>query len=896
MKTKPLILVDGSSYLFRAYYALPPLTNSKGQPTGAIYGVINMLKKLISEYDPDYLAVVFDSKGKTFRHELYSEYKANRLVMPDDLAAQIKPLHELIEALGFPLVVETGVEADDVIGTLAKQAVKKGLPVLISTGDKDMAQLVDKNVTLVNTMTNTVLDQKGVKEKFGVSPEHIIDYLALMGDTSDNVPGVPKVGPKTAAKWLNEFGTLDHLIQKADQVKGKVGENLRAFIPDFPRTVELVTIKTDVKLAHTIPSLKRQKPDYPKLKKMFSELEFRKWLEQIETAPDETAAVVSPTSGYETILDEAAWKRWHEKLKAASLFAFDTETTSLDPMEAELVGVSFAIKKGEAAYVPLAHDYAGAPKQLDKATFLNSLASLLQEKSKSIVGQNLKYDMEVLRHEGIEIKTVLYDTLLESYVINATAARHNLDALAEKYLDKKTITFEEVAGKGVKQLTFNQIPLEKAAPYAAEDADLALQLHNTLYPEIESLPAYKTVFHEIEMPLMPVLARMEYYGVLIDAKKLAQQSASLEKEIKQLEKKAHELAGETFNLSSTKQLQEILYEKMQIPVIKKTPGGQPSTAELVLQDLSHHHELPAVILQYRSLAKLKSTYTDKLPEQISPRDGRVHTSYNQAVTSTGRLSSNNPNLQNIPVRTKEGRRIREAFVAPAGYKMAALDYSQVELRIVAHLSKDPGLLNAFQQGQDVHASTAAEVFGVPIEKVTPNQRRSAKAINFGLLYGMSAFGLSRQLGIGRKEAQEHMDVYFKKYPKVHAYMEHARETARKNGYVETMMGRRLYIPAIHSKNKMQQIAAERAAINAPMQGTAAEIIKIAMIRVDEWIQKENIDAKMVMQVHDELIFEVNAKHATQIVDRIRHFMEQAAELSIPLVVDVGLGDNWGAAH
>ncbi len=902
MTNNTLILVDGSSYLFRAYYALPALTNSKGKPTGAIYGVISMLRKLLSDYASPHVAVVFDPKGKTFRHELYQAYKANRAVMPDELAQQIAPLHEIIKAMGLPLIIEPGIEADDVIGTLTKRATKNGMKVLISTGDKDIAQLVDANVTLINTMTNVLMDSQGVVEKFGVKPDQIIDYLALIGDTSDNVPGVPKVGPKTAVKWLTQYHSIQNIVQHATEIGGKVGENLREFIPQLPLSVELVTIKTDIALTQSEESLCLKQPDHAQLQYWFAELEFKKWLADVSDAQNQPVSVaITPTtktashSHYDVILDQDSWRKWQRILQQATTFAFDTETTSIEAMQARLVGLSFAVEN-KAAYVPLRHDYAGAPTQLTAAAFLKELAPFLQDPQKTVVGQNLKYDIEVMRHEGVEISASLRDTLLESYVINSTASRHSLDALAKNYLDKDTVTFEAIAGKGTKQLTFNEIAIETAAHYAAEDADVALQLDRVLYPQITAVTAYQKVFSEIEMPLMPILARMEYRGVLIDAALLEKQSQTLAHAIAEYEQKAYALAGEQFNLSSPKQLQEILYDKMKIPVLKKTPGGQPSTAEPVLQDLSHDYELPAVILHYRSLAKLKSTYTDKLPQQINAKTGRVHTSYNQAVTSTGRLSSNNPNLQNIPIRTQEGRRIREAFIAPAGFKIVAADYSQVELRIVAHISQDPGLLNAFKHNQDVHAATASEVFGIALDKVTAEHRRAAKAINFGLLYGMSAFGLAKQLGIGRNEAQQHMDVYFKKYPKVHAYMEQARQLACAQGYVETLFGRRLYIPLIQSKNRMQKMAAERAAINAPMQGTAADIIKIAMINVDRWLREEKIAAHMVMQVHDELIFEVDENALQTVVASVKQLMQNAVELSVPLIVDVGIGDNWGAAH
>lgn len=890
-QSKPLILVDGSSYLFRAYYALPALTNSKGHPTGAIYGVLNMLKRLKTEYDPEYVAVIFDPKGKTFRHELYPEYKANRTVMPEELSVQIQPLHELIKALGFPLIIEPGVEADDVIGTLTRRAEEKGMSVLISTGDKDMTQLVNEHVTLVNTMTNEVLNPAGVLEKFGVSPERIIDYLTLIGDTSDNIPGVPKVGPKTAVKWLQQYGSLDEIIRRSNEIEGKVGENLRNTLNDLPLSKKLVTIQCDVPIPEKIEELKLSSPNHDALAERFRELEFKAWVTEI-TSSSKAAAPVT----YETLLTKEDFAQWIKRLKAARQFSFDTETTSLEPMQAELVGLSFAVEKGEAAYIPLAHDYEGAPQQLSRDWVLRELQPLLSDSSVTIIGQNLKYDFEVLANYGITVSAKIVDTMLESYVINSTATRHDLDSLSLNYLNHQNITFEELAGKGVKQLTFNQIAIDKASTYAAEDADVTWQLHQKFIKTIDENPEYRRIFYDIEMPLMPILMKMELHGVLIDVDLLKKQSHQLEKRLYELEQEAYGLAGKEFNLQSPKQLQTIFFEELKIPVLKKTPGGQASTAENVLQDLALHYPLPKVILEHRSLSKLKSTYTDRLPEQINPKTGRVHTSYNQAVTSTGRLSSNNPNLQNIPIRTEEGRKIREAFIAPPNCKIISADYSQVELRIVAHLSQDPGLLKAFEQGLDVHRATAAEMFGIPFDTVTDEQRRRAKAINFGLLYGMSAFGLSKQLGIDRSEADRHIKEYFGHYPKVHAYMEHSREIAAKQGYVETLFGRRLHIPDIQSTDRQRRMGAERAAINAPMQGTAADIIKRAMIEVDHWLSESQIEAVMIMQVHDELIFEVHEKDIDEAAKQIKRCMEGAASLSVPLTVDLSIGKTWGDAH
>lgn len=891
--TKPFVLVDGSSYLFRAYYALPPLTNSKGRPTGAIYGVINMLKKLVADYQPDYVAVVFDPKGKSFRNNLYPEYKANRAVMPDELHGQIEPLFEIIKALGFPLIIEEGYEADDVIATLAKQAKRQKMKVLISTGDKDMAQLVDDKITLINTMSNHLLDRKGVEEKFGVPPEKIIDYLTLVGDSSDNIPGVPKVGPKTAAKWLQQYGSLNNLVKHAGEIKGKVGENLRNHLENLPLMRELVTLIPNIKLKEKPKNLLRGKRNQKKLIELFTELEFKNWLSELLTSEEKTA---KSQSHYTVIKDKKTFAQWLKKLNKSDLFSFDTETTNLNAMHAQLVGLSFAIKPNEAAYVPLAHDYVGVPNQLELKWVLQALKPLLTNPEKKIVGQNLKYDIEVLAQHDIFLKAQLWDTMLESYVLNSIGARRDLDSLSLKYLGRNTIKFEDIAGKGAKQISFNQVTIEKATAYAAEDADIALQLHHKLMPMLEADKGNMKVFSNIEMPLMPVLAKMEMHGVLIDTNMLKKQSQELLKKINDLEKEAYRLAKQTFNLNSPKQLQTILYDELKIPVLKKTPGGQPSTAEFVLQSLALDYPLPKVIIEHRSLSKLKSTYTDRLPEQVHPKTNRVHTSYNQTVTSTGRLSSNNPNLQNIPIRTEEGRKIRRAFIAPSRYRIVAADYSQVELRIVAHISKDPSLITAFENELDIHRATAAEVFGVTLEKVTPEQRRRAKAINFGLLYGMSAFGLSKQLGIERDLAQKYIDTYFERYPKVHAYMEAIRKIAKQQGYVETLLGRRLYIPEINSTNIQRRRAAERAAINAPMQGTAADIIKIAMILMDEWLDENKVEAHMIMQVHDELVFEVLEKDIKAVTQQIRKVMENAVKLSVPLRVAVNVGKNWEEAH
>ncbi len=895
---QPLILVDGSSYLYRAFHALPPLTNSRGEPTGAVYGVANMLRKLLADYRPRHIAVVFDAKGRTFRDDLYEQYKANRPPMPEELQAQIEPLHGLVEAMGLPLLSVPGVEADDVIGTLAVQAAAKGIPVVISTGDKDMAQLVSDRISLINTMTGTVLDPAGVVAKFGVPPERIVDLLALMGDTSDNIPGIPKVGPKTAAKWLSEYGSLDAVLAHADEIKGKVGESLREHRERLPLARRLATIHTDLPLDLSPTRLTRREADPAALRERLTRLEFTRWLE--EEAGDgggRAANAASANDGrYEAVLTNAALDAWIGRLERAEVFAFDTETTGLDYMSAEIVGVSFALEPGEAAYVPLAHRYPGAPGQLDRERVLDRLRPLLEAPDRPKIGQNLKYDMSVLARHGISLAGIRFDTMLESYILDSAHPGHDLDTLALKLLGHKTIRYEDVAGKGARQIGFEQVPVEQATPYAAEDADVALRLHRALWPRLCEQPALRTLFEEIEMPLVPVLSRIERTGVLVDREMLRRHSTELARRLKSLERKVHTAAGEEFNLDSPKQLQAILFEKQGLPVLRKTPGGQPSTAESVLQELAADYPLPRLILEYRSLSKLKSTYTDRLPEQIHPSTGRVHTSYHQAVAATGRLSSSDPNLQNIPVRTPEGRRIRQAFIAPSGRRILAADYSQIELRIMAHLSGDPGLLRAFAAGTDVHRATAAEVFGVPAGQVSNDQRRSAKAINFGLIYGMSAFGLARQLGIDRTAAQAYVDRYFARYPGVKAFMDRTREEARERGYVETIFGRRLNLPEIRSRNAQRQRAAERTAINAPMQGTAADIIKRAMIAVDRWLIDSGVGARMIMQVHDELVFEVDTDQVEHAAAAIRDHMAGAASLSVPLVVDVGVGDNWDEAH
>ena len=899
-KQPPFILVDGSSYLFRAFHALPPLSNSRGEPTGATVGVINMLRKLITDYRPTHIAVVFDAPGKTFRDDLYPEYKAHRPPMPDELRAQIEPTLDIIRAMGLPLLIVPDVEADDVIGTLARQATEEGRETLVSTGDKDMAQLVNKHVTLINTMTDTVMDEAGVMGKFGVRPSQIIDFLALTGDSVDNIPGVPKCGPKTAAKWLAEYDTLERLMQNADAIKGKIGESLRASLDFLPLSRKLTTIKTDVALEQKPEELQPHDGDPATLRAHYERLESRRLLASL--GDGEQAATDDPPPGadaeYETLFEQADLDRWLKRLKRSKLFAFDTETTSLDYMQARIVGVSFAVASGSAAYVPLAHSYPGAPEQLDRDAVLAALKPLLEDPKQHKVGQNLKYDMSVLANHGITLRGIAFDTMLESYVLNAGGGRHDMDSLAERHLNHTTIHFEDIAGKGAKQLTFDQIDIEQAGPYAAEDADITLRLHQVLWPQVEHEPSLARVLTEIEVPLVSVLSRMERTGVRLDRKMLEQQSHELAKQMHALEQQAYKIAGHNFNMGSPKQIGQIFFEELGLPVVAKTPKGAPSTAESVLQELAEQgHELPRVILDHRGLSKLKSTYTDKLPELIDGDTGRVHTSYHQAVAATGRLSSSDPNLQNIPVRSDEGRRIRRAFIPQDGWRMLAADYSQIELRIMAHLSGDRGLLAAFAAGEDIHRATAAEVFGADSpEAVTADQRRSAKAINFGLIYGMSAFGLARQLGIERGAAQEYVDRYFARYPGVKDFMERTREQARKQGYVETLFGRRLYLPDINVRNQQIRSAAERTAINAPMQGTAADIIKRAMLTVDAWIENERPGVRMLMQVHDELVFEVERGQVGAASNEIRKHMEAAAELDVPLVVDVGIGDNWDEAH
>ncbi len=896
-KAKPFVMVDGSSYLFRAYHAMPEFRNSKGEPTGAIYGVINMMRSLLAAYDTDNIVVVFDAKGKTFRNDLYKDYKANRSKTPPELISQIAPIHEAIAAMGLPILCVPGVEADDVIGTLSEQASKLKRHTVISTGDKDMAQLVNGYVSLINTMTDTAMDENGVIEKFGVRPDQIIDYLTLIGDTSDNIPGVPKVGPKTAVKWLAEYKTVDAVMANADKITGKVGENLRASLDFLPLSKQLVTIKCDVALDETPITLNRSEPDSDALRDLFSQFEFKTWLaEAIESGGKRTTEINPDNGQYHTLFSKKELSSWIKKLSDAELFSFDLETTSLNYMEAKIVGCSFAVQAGEAAYVPVAHCYDGAPEQLDRDEVLQLLKPLLEDPNKKKVGQNLKYDMSVLLNYDITMQGIEFDSMLESYVLDSTATRHDMDSLSLKYLNHNTIHFEDIAGKGKKQVTFDAIDIEQAAPYAAEDADITLQLHQTLWAQIQQQKPLISVLKDIEMPLIPVLSRMERLGVLLDVNMLHTQSKQLAKRIAELQQEIYTEAGEEFNVASPKQLQVILFEKNNIPVKTKTPKGQPSTAESVLIELAEEYVLPKLILEFRSLSKLKSTYTDKLPAQVSPVTGRVHTSYRQAVAATGRLSSSDPNLQNIPVKSEEGRRIRQAFIPANGYTMVAADYSQIELRIMAHISKDPGLLAAFAAGDDIHSATASEVFGIDKQAVTKEHRRKAKAINFGLIYGMSAFGLAKQLDITRPQAQQYMDLYFDRYPGVKRYMELTRETAREKGYVETIYGRRLYLRDINASNGMRRQYAERTAINAPMQGTAADIIKRAMINVDQLIQQQQLDCRMIMQVHDELVFEIVSDKVDSIIEPINVAMSSAAELDVPLVVDVGIGKNWDEAH
>jgi DNA polymerase-1 len=922
----PLILVDGSSYLYRAYHAFPPLTNSAGEPTGAMYGVLNMLRSLILQYQPTHAAVVFDAKGKTFRDELFEDYKSHRPPMPDDLRAQIEPLHEMVRAMGLPLMAVSGVEADDVIGTLAREAEKMGRPVLISTGDKDMAQLVTPGITLINTMTNTILGPEEVAAKYGVPPDLIIDFLALMGDSSDNIPGVPGVGEKTAQGLLQGLGGLETLYANPDKIAGLAFRGAKTMAAKLEQnkdlaylSYKLATIKTDVELELTCEQLEVQQPAAESLLELFKKYEFKRWIVDVEAGKwlqakgarpaaklqetivvdadvEEAPAVQLSADRYVTVLDEAVLQEWIAKLKKAPLFAFDTETDSLDNVSANLVGLSFATEPGVAAYVPVAHNYMDAPEQISCDRALELLKPLLEDEKALKVGQNLKFDRGILQNYGIELRGIAFDTMLESYILDSVAGRHDMDSLSDRWLKHKTITFEEIAGKGKNQLTFNQIDLEQAGRYAAEDADVTLQLHLKMWPELQKHAGPLNVFQHIEMPLVPVLSRIERNGVNIDPAVLRKHSAEIALRLTELEKKAHEIAGEPFNLASTKQLQTILFEKQGIKPLKKTPGGAPSTSEEVLEELALDYPLPKVILEHRGLSKLKSTYTDKLPLMISEKTGRVHTSYHQAVTATGRLSSTDPNLQNIPVRNEEGRRIRQAFIAPKDYVIVSADYSQIELRIMAHLSRDKGLLSAFAEGKDIHRATAAEVFSMPLESVTNEQRRSAKAINFGLIYGMSAFGLSRQLNIPRKESQKYMDLYFERYPGVMDYMERTRAQAKEQGYVETLEGRRLYLPDIKSSNGARRAGAERAAINAPMQGTAADIIKRAMIAVDAWLESEKPRVKMIMQVHDELVFEVHQDDVDAVSKKIHELMESSTTLDVPLLVEVGSGQNWDQAH
>ncbi|HHH42885.1 MAG TPA: DNA polymerase I [Gammaproteobacteria bacterium] len=899
--TPPLILVDGSSYLYRAFHALPELTNSQGQQTGAVYGVMNMLRKLVDSYQPRYMAVVFDAKGRTFRDDLYAEYKANRPPMPEELSSQVEPLLELVKAMGYPLLQVPEVEADDVIGTLARQASAAGWRTIISTGDKDLAQLVNERISLINTMNDSRLDEQGVVEKFGVRPEQIIDYLALVGDTSDNIPGVPGVGPKTAAKWLGQYGTLDELVAHADDIKGKVGERLRANLDQLELSRALATIRCDLELDTALDDLSLQPPQTEVLRDWFERLEFRNWLKQLDSGSGESPATddaspADPAGDYHAILTREDFDAWLQRLQEAELFGFDTETTSLDYMQARIVGLSFAIEPGEAAYLPVAHDYPGAPDQLEREWVLEQLKPLLENPRRRKLGHHLKYDRNVLLNHGIRLQGIAYDSMLESYLLDSTASRHDLDSLCQKYLSHTNIKFEEVAGKGKKQLTFNQVPLETATPYAAEDADMTLRLHQLFWPRLCREEKLRVLFEELELPLLTVLSDMERTGVKVDVDMLARQSKELAERMLEVEEEAHQLAGEPFNMASPKQIQAILFDKQGLPVLAKTPKGTPSTAEPVLQELALDYPLPKLILEHRSLSKLKSTYTDKLPGQVDPGSGRIHTSYHQAVAATGRLSSSDPNLQNIPVRSAEGRRIRQAFIAEPGFEMLAADYSQIELRIMAHLSGDEGLVQAFARGEDIHRATAAEVFGTEPEQVSADQRRSAKAINFGLIYGMSAFGLARQLGIERGRAQAYVDLYFERYPGVKNYMESTREQAREQGYVETLFGRRLYLPDIRARNAARRQAAERTAINAPMQGSAADIIKRAMLAVHEWNSARLEDVRLVMQVHDELVFEVSVSKCQGVEEEIRTLMESAAQLSVPLVVDIGRGANWDEAH
>ncbi|SUZ84149.1 uncharacterized protein METZ01_LOCUS37003, partial [marine metagenome] len=891
-----LVLVDGSSYLYRAFHAMPNLTNSQGEPTGAVYGVVNMLRRLLKEEPAEYFAVVFDASGPTFRNQMYPEYKANRPPMPDELRVQIQPLHDVISALGLPLICVKGVEADDVIGTLTVAASEIGIETLIASGDKDLAQLVGDKVLLMDSMKDVTYNAAGVVNKFGVPPERMIDFLTLVGDTVDNIPGVPKVGPKTASKWLNEFGSLDELVQHADDIGGKVGENLRAALDQLPMSKALATIKLDVQLDVHPDGLQLQPADKSRLRTLYAGLEFKTWLSELGGLSGGDDKAKSPSVDYQVIFDQKALNRWIKRLQSAKLISVDTETTSLDPMQARIVGLSFTDRPCEAAYLPLGHDYAGAPDQLSLEDALAQLKPLLEDPALPKVGQNLKYDRSVLLNHDIELQGIRFDTMLESYVLDSTGSRHDMDTLSLKYLGLNPIRFEDVAGKGKKQLTFNQVPVETAAPYAAEDADLVLRLHQTLYPRLKQFEKQYELLENIEMPLLPVLSRIERTGVRVDSDMLARQSGELSERIDTLEQQAFDQVGADFNIASPKQIQEILFEKLQLPVISKTPKGQPSTSESVLQELAEQHELPKLILEHRALSKLRSTYTEKLPLLVNPDTGRVHTSYHQAAVATGRLSSTDPNLQNIPVRTADGRRIREAFVPEPGSVLLAADYSQIELRIMAHLSGDEGLLGAFAENQDIHRATASEVFSVALEDVDRDQRRSAKAINFGLIYGMSAFGLARQLGIDRSEAQSYIELYFDRYPGVKAYMEQIRTQAREQQFVETVFGRKLYLPDISSSNHARRQGAERAAINAPMQGTAADLIKLAMLAIDSWLTEQALKTRMIMQVHDELVFEVPDSELKDVPEAIAALMSGVAELRVPLRVDVGSGANWAEAH
>ena len=894
-KTKKLVLVDGSSYLFRAYHGLPPLTHN-GHSTGAMYGVLNMLRKLVKDEKPDNIAMVFDAKGKTFRNDIYADYKANRPPMPDELREQIEPLHEIIKAQGFPLISIEGVEADDVIGTLSVEATKQGYQVLISTGDKDMAQLVNPNVQLINTMNNHLMTEATVMEKFSVRPDQIIDYLALMGDSSDNIPGVPKVGPKTAAKWITEYGSFQGVLEHADEIKGKVGENLRASLDFLPMSYQLATIKLDCDIGIEIENLVQTDADAGALAAYYEQYGFSRWLDDLDGDSVSAQMPEQIVGDYECILTQSAFDQWLKDLKNCNAFAVDTETTSLDYMQAKLVGISLCIEPGKACYIPLRHSYLGAPSQLDCDAALAALKPILEDSKIGKIGQNIKYDAHIFITEDIHLKGICDDTMLQSYVLNSTASRHNMDALAHFYLGRQTIHFEDIAGKGAKQLTFDQIELEKASDYAAEDADITLQLHDVLGSRLREDEKLFSVYRDIEVPLVEVLLKIEQNGVLLDQGILQKQAVVVDKQLHEIQESIFEQAGEAFNLSSPKQIQAILYDKLEIPVLKKTKTGQPSTAEDVLEELALNYPIPALLIEHRSLNKLKTTYIDKLPHEVNPVTGRVHTSYQQAVASTGRLSSTSPNLQNIPIRTAQGRQIREAFVAPEGKRIMALDYSQIELRIMAHLSRDESLIKAFDQGLDVHKATAAEVFGCALDAVESDQRRAAKAINFGLIYGMSAFGLGKQLNIGRNEAQKYVETYFERYPGVKKYMEDTKQIARDQGYVETVFGRRLYLPEINAKNAMQRQYAERTAINAPMQGTAADIIKRAMIDVHRWLIEDGDKTRMIMQVHDELVFEVDEDDVDRNREKIARLMTSAADLSIKLEVDTGVGINWHEAH